>query len=184
MTIKKYINFAQNFYNIMDTITLRAVEQEDIAKLYIYENDMDSLSVGIAKRFLPLCTIEEYVLSIQNADITKTEQLRLMIDLNNTTIGCIDLYDMDFINQKSAIGIYLAKEYRGNGFAKQALQKLEDYAYNILSMHQLYAFVSEPNKASNNLFLSCDYALTATLKDYIKYRNKYYNVNFYQKIFD
>ncbi len=171
----------------MDIITLRAVEQEDINRIYLYENDMDTFSTGITKRFLSLCTIEEYVLNIQNEDITKTEQLRLMIDLHSndirTTIGVVDLYDMDFINMKSAIGIYLDKDFRGRGLSKLAIYELEKYASNILSLHQLYAFVSEVNIASNHLFLSSNYSLIATLKDFLRHRSNYYNVNVYQKIF-
>lgn len=167
------------------TVILRAVEIKDCSLIYEYENDTTAWNDGVSNRFYSMHAIEQYVLSTQNDDIFSTQQLRLMIDIDQEgkrfTVGCVDFYDMDFKNHKAGIGIYIAKSFRGNGYAKSSLWELEKYAFEVLNLHQLYAFVSQTNATSNALFSDCDFTLTATLPDWLQTSNQYHTVNVYQK---
>ena len=169
-------------------IILRAVELKDCELMYDFENDTHSWTDGITTRFYSAYAIEQYVLNTQNEDIFSSCQTRLMIDVKTAnsvkTVGCVDLYDIDAVHSRAGVGIYIAKEQGNNGYASKALDKLYSYASNILNLHQLYAFVAEDNAISNRLFESCNYKLTANLKDWLKKGNKYQNVNVWQRICD
>ncbi|MBR1626719.1 MAG: GNAT family N-acetyltransferase [Bacteroidales bacterium] len=169
-------------------IILRAVELKDCETIYGYENDISVWTDGIGKRFYSAYAVEQYVLTTQNEDITKCDQFRLMIDIKEndsaTTVGCVDLYDMDFVNSKAGVGIYIDKRYRQLGYAGQTLKVLETYIRNILNFRQLYAFIGSENTVSQRLFASCGYGKTAELNDWLKRGDKYFNVFVFQKIFN
>ena len=169
----------------MEKIILRAIELKDCDTIYKYENDTQSWNDGISTRFYSKYAIEQYVLTTQNEDITKTEQCRLMIDVvvanARKTVGCVDLYDIDFRHSKAGIGIYIDSMYRGHSYATKTLIELEKYAFNVLNIHQLYAFVSIKNTISRHLFIKNNYKHTSTLTDWLKINGIYFDVAVYQK---
>ncbi|MBP3253375.1 MAG: GNAT family N-acetyltransferase [Bacteroidales bacterium] len=166
-------------------IVLRAVELTDEDSIYRYENDFKAWTDGINSRFFSRQAIREYVLQEQNLDAFASQQIRLMADVKKdgltVTGGCVDLYDMDFKNSKAGVGIYIDEPYRRKGLAVKALDALEDYAFSALNLHQLYAVVRKDNVYCCKAFEKCLYTRSATLKQWIKKGNDYYDAYVYQK---
>ena len=77
-----------------------------------------------------------------------------VIDLDNKSIGCIDLYDYNFMKNQAGVGIVVIEDYRRNGYAKQALEQLIFYSWNKIFIKKLYALIDSENIASIKLFLS------------------------------
>ncbi len=167
-------------------ISLRAVELSDIDKLYEWENDTEQWNIGSNNRYISRFDLENYVLSCQNEDIFKTEQTRNIIYLDSgkekTSIGCVDLFDIDSKHQRAAIGFYIDKKHRGKRYAKQTLVLLEEYAKNTLLLHQLYALIGEENKACQNVFYKSDYNKVAVLPHWIRRKDGFEDVFVFQKI--
>ena len=84
-----------------DIITLRCAEPEDAGKIFRWENDRHIWRVSGTHVPFTRFQIEQFLLS--NNDLFSPKQLRLMIDLNETgqSIGCIDNFDYDCINQRA-----------------------------------------------------------------------------------
>lgn len=143
--------------NLQNTVTLRALEPEDIDLLYRWENDKTiwqlSNTVAPFSRFV----LTKYIESAHN-DIYQNRQLRLMIDIitgseQSKTIGAIDLFDFEPYHLRAGIGILISNpENRGKGFADLALQELIKYAFETLQLHQLYCNIEVDNTISLNLF--------------------------------
>ncbi|MCF0210512.1 MAG: GNAT family N-acetyltransferase [Bacteroidales bacterium] len=169
-----------------ERIIMRALEPQDAEKVYEWENDYEQWTNGVNSRFFSLFAIKEYIANQQNEDIFACSQTRNIIELHTNTgkrmIGCVDLYDIDARHSKAGVGIYIDSKERGKHYATKSLELLEKYAANILCLHQLYAFVIEDNTASNSLFTSAGYSLNATLKNWVRVKDNFKNVNVYQKI--
>ena len=108
------------------TITLRAIEPEDIELLFSWENDPEIWEVSHT-----LVPYSKYILAlyIKNADkdIYESKQLRLMIDTSEgKTIGAIDLFDLP--DAVASIANYL----KSHGFEKNRPTGNREavYAYN------------------------------------------------------
>ena len=88
-----------------DTITLRCAEPEDAELIYRWENDRGIWRVSGTHVPFTRFQIDQFLLS--NNDLFSQKQLRLMIDLNETgeSIGCIDIYDYDALNERAKVGI-------------------------------------------------------------------------------
>ncbi len=107
-----------------------------------------------------------------------------MIDLIETSqsIGCIDIFDYDCINQRAGLGILIDKSYRHQGLAKAALALCVDYLFQEVLLHQVYCSIDETNTLSQQLFLDQGFTLCGQRKDWIQTENGYMDIFEYQRI--
>lgn len=166
-----------------DILHLRAPEPEDLDVLYKWENDTDVWKFGSAMSPYSKFVLRQYIADAQT-DIFQSKQLRFMIELNQDkhTVGTIDLYDFDARNSRCGVGIYIDDEWRKRGFAMQAMDLLQNYAFNFLKINQLFAVIPESNKASLQLFQSRGFIKSGILQQWVSYENIYENAFIVQKI--
>lgn len=165
-----------------ETITLRCAEPEDAELIYRWENDRDIWRVSGTHVPFSRFQIDQFLLS--NNDLFSQKQLRLMIDLNDMgeSIGCIDIFDYDGINQRAGLGILIDKEHRQQGYAKTALALCIEYLFHDLMLHQVYCSIDELNTESQQLFESQGFSLCGQRKDWLKTAEGYLDVFEYQLI--
>ncbi|WP_165025982.1 GNAT family N-acetyltransferase [Dysgonomonas sp. ZJ279] len=151
-------------------IRLRALEPEDLELLYQWENNSELWIYGSTVSPYSKLALRQYINDSLEMDIYQSKQLRLMIDIvgENTTIGTVDLYDINMRNKNAGIGILIDEAYRNRKYASQALELMREYAFNFLKLHQLYAYIGVNNKPSLKLFENIGYSPVGILKDWIQ----------------
>lgn len=167
-----------------ERIYLRAVEPEDIEKLYVWENDPQVWSVSTSPMLYSKFVLREYIES-SHKTIYELGQQRFMICLldSGEPIGTIDLFDFDAHNGRAGVGVLIYDNAnRGSGYASEALSLLEDYAVNVLNLHQLYSNIVEDNQASKVLFTKNGYSCCGTKKEWLRIGGKWFDELKYQKI--
>ncbi|MDH6357538.1 GNAT family protein [Parabacteroides sp. PF5-9] len=164
-------------------IRLRALEPEDLALLYQWENDSDLWSWGNSLIPYSHYTLKEYILQAHR-DIYDLKQLRLVVEQksNNKAIGLIDLFDFDPHHRRAGMGILIDKTSQKNGFASEAVDILCNYAFVFLKLHQIYVHIPVCNEVSTRLFSRCGFTQTGLLSDWIIAENDYMDVLVMQKI--
>lgn len=146
----------------MSNIQLRKLEPSDLPYLYRWENDASVWTDGANHNPLSQQDMRDYIAST-TGDIYRDGQLRLIIDEEGVTVGCIDLFDLDPRNRRAAIGMYIAPEYRGKGVGREAVRLLEQYAFGFLHLRLLYAVISIHNSACTALYRSAAYTPSSPL---------------------
>lgn len=63
-----------------ESVRLRAVEPEDLDRLYAWENDTDVWSVSGTTAPFSRAQLEAFILTQQQGDIFRTGQLRLIVE--------------------------------------------------------------------------------------------------------
>lgn len=151
-----------------DTITLRPAEPADAERIYRWENDREHWRVSGTHAPYSLFQIEQFLLG--DNDLQAQKQLRLMIDLteNGQTIGCIDIFDYDAINQRAGLGILIDKAFRRQGYAKAALTLCVEYLFHDLMLHQVHCCIDALNTGSQQLFASQGFVLCGRKKEWIR----------------
>jgi diamine N-acetyltransferase len=151
-----------------ETIQLRALEPTDLDYLYALENDIHLWEVSHT-----ITPFSKYVLTgyLENShrDIFDVKQLRLMIVHSETKqpLGCIDLFDFNPQHHRVGVGLVVFEtSQRGKGYAAQSLQLICAYAKEQLQVHQVYANISEDNKASIALFEKAGFKKAGIKKDW------------------
>lgn len=159
---------------INDRIYLRAVEPEDLNIMYEMENDPEMWDISSFTVPYSRYVLKQYIEGSQS-DMFADKQLRLMIVCrqDERTLGTIDITDFVPLHSRGAVGIALHKDYRGEGYAKEALGLLCEYAFNFLSIRQLYAFISRDNESSLRVFSACGFEQTGLLKSWLQVDNQY-----------
>ena len=137
-------------------IKLRKIEPSDLPYLYRWENDASAWADGANHNPLSQQDLRDYIAST-TGDIYRDGQLRLIIEEDGATIGCIDLFDFDPRNRRAAIGMYIAPEYRGKGVGCEAVKQLEAYAFGFLHLRCLYAIIATNNAPCSALYEHAGY---------------------------
>lgn len=165
-------------------IALRAVEPEDLDILYKWENSTALWIHGNTLAPYSKLVLRQYINDALEMDIFQSKQLRLMITFteSGSTIGTVDLYEIDAHHRRAGIGILIDEAYREKGYAFQALQLMADYAFNFLYLHQIYAYISISNTKSIALFEKSGYKEVGTLTDWIQRVDNFEDVKLYQLI--
>jgi len=156
---------------IGETTLLRAIEPEDIEVIYQWENNLKIWHLSNIITPFSRFAIEQYIFNSE--DIFTSKQLRLIIEANNEVVGCIDLFDFDPKNKRAGIGIFINEIFRNNGYAKDALNTLINYCFELLDLHQLYCTILSDNTDSIKLFTSRGFEITGSRKEWI-FHNKYW----------
>lgn len=165
-----------------DVLLLRALEPEDLAVLYKWENDTTLWKHGNTLTPYSKLALRDYITEAQQRDIYQAKQLRLMIILKATEeiIGTIDLFDFDFHNNRAGVGILIDEDYRNKGYAQQTLHLLDVYVFDFLYLNQIYAYIAADNTNSIGLFEKAGYEKAGILNKWIREESEYKDVYIYQ----
>ena len=170
-----------NIHN--DILMLRALEPTDLDTLYRWENDVDLWHTSATITPFSRKQLWDYI-ETYDGDIFRTRQLRLMlVDIaSKIAIGTIDLYDFDPVNCRANVGILIDRAYQGRGYGKVALELVENYCREYISLNQLVATVATDNVSSLMLFRSLGYNEVGTMKSWLKRGSQYCDAILFQKI--
>lgn len=140
-----------------DGLKLRALEPEDLSLLLRWENNPHFWTASHQR-----APYSEYLLKnyLQEAGQTPFEsgQLRLVITVNEKSIGLVDCFDFDPDHQRAGIGILIGEsQAQGQGYAQKSLRLFLEYLFPNLNLHQVYAGIAANNQASLQLFEKCGF---------------------------
>jgi diamine N-acetyltransferase len=165
-------------------IKLRALEPEDLELLYDWENNNDYWVISNTVSPFSKYTLKRYIEN-SHKNIYETGQLRLMIDhiADKTTIGAIDIFDLDPFHKRAGIGILIAREdYRRKGLALMSLTCLTEYCFKTLLLHQIYCNILESNTGSIDLFRKLGFKEIGRKADWIKTSDGYLSEIMFQLV--
>ena len=165
-------------------ISLRAPEQSDVDRLFLWENDpalFESLPYAAP---VSRMQVWEYI-NNYNADPFATRELRLMITdkADGNTVGHIDLFDFDPVNRRAGVAIFIDESFRRQGYAREALELLATYAAHTIGVHQLWANIAIDNEPSKRLFTALGYKPAGKLRSWLRRNGTYTDVLVFQKLF-
>ena len=155
--------------NYTQKLLFRSLEKEDLDWLMKIENDPKQWEHG--DRHLPLSrSIFESFIHNAAENLESAGQFRWVIEELETSkpIGLLDLYEYTERHQRAGVGILIEEEYRGHGYAKDALLWLSDYCKNVVGMHQLYAEITADNPGSVHVFDSAGFIQSGLKKEWMR----------------
>lgn len=163
-------------------VRLRALEPRDVDLLYRWENDPEVWKVSNTMTPFSKFTLQEFI-KTSTTDIYASRQLRLMVeDWKGNTVGAVDVFDFEPFHRRAGIGILIAKDYRHNGYAEEAVHCVCQYLFSVFQLHQVYCNVMADNEISLKLFQHIGFQPSGVQKDWIRTQNGYTDVLILQLI--
>ena len=91
--------------------------------------------------------------------LIKTIPLYWAITLNDTKklVGTVCLFSFSDENDKCEIGYELLPNFQGQGIMKEAVEKVIEYAFNIIKVQRIEAFFHRDNQPSIKLLEKCSF---------------------------
>lgn len=163
-------------------ILLRAPELEDIEFMMDIENSEEALDAGCtATGLYSRYQIRKFITDLAN-DIFTDRQMRMVICLpDGEAAGMIDVFDFNPRHSRAEVGIVVKDTYRHQGIAETALCMVCGHCFNRLGIHQLYAYISEDNKACLRTFQREGFETVGLLKDWMADGREFKSVWLVQK---
>jgi diamine N-acetyltransferase len=166
------------------TISLRAPEPEDLDLLYIWENEPSIWQVSGTLAPFSRYILKQY-LDHAGKDIYQVKQLRLMIQLksNHRPLGAVDLFDFEPHHRRSGLGILIADPSdRRQGYAREALETMTAYCFEVLNLHQVYCNIAAGNSPSIKLFKEAGFQESGRKREWLFNGSSYEDELLYQRV--
>lgn len=94
-------------------------------------------------------------------------------------IGLVQLHSRDSLNNNCKIGYIISYRFNGNGYAKEAVEKILDFGFNKLGYHRIEADIVSKNKDSVRLAKSVGMKYESVKKESYKTGDTYYDQDVY-----
>ena len=165
-----------------DTITLRALEPDDIDMLLNIENDKKFWKYSNQREPFSRNLLELYIAQ-QQQDIFEVKQRRyILTNYSQKLLGIIDLFDFEPFHRRVGVGLIIISSERRKGMGKKALGLIELHCINNLNIHSLYANIAIENDSSIAVFEFCGFENVGIKKEWNFYDGSFHDEFLYQKI--
>jgi diamine N-acetyltransferase len=145
---------------------LRAMEPEDVAPMFVWENDADEWWKGAQLGPISREALRRFTTG--NHDIWADGQLRMMLVFDGVTIGAVDVYGIDARNLRAGVGIIVDANARRAGHAKAGLYLISEWAFEHLGLRSLFAEIPGSHRPSLDLFLGAGFSECGRYRDWLR----------------
>jgi len=100
-------------------------------------------------------------------------------EFSSSLVGIISVDNINKINRNAEVGYWIGKEYWDRGIVTESLELVIDYAFHILDLHKLYAFVFAQNIASIHVLEKCSFRKEGQQCEQRYKHGKFHNILLY-----
>jgi len=93
----------------------------------------------------------------------------------NRLVGIISLKNIDYDNKKANLGYWIGEPYWGNGIATESVALVINYAFSVLGLKELCAYVYSENKASIRVLEKNGMTKKGEVNEYNQISDRYQN---------
>lgn len=157
-----------------ERVYLSPVNQEDYLKYTNWMNDKSITDNLGNTSFINTIESEKEWLSKKGNDVN----LAIILKEKDLLIGNVSLMNIDRINRKASLGIFIGDfEHRNNGYGSEAIKLILDFAFNYQNLHSVDLNVFSFNELAINCYLKVGF------KEYGRRHDSYYlNGKYYDEI--
>lgn len=116
-----------------------------------------------------------------NSNFDEGRGIRWAIELKNNQelIGTCGLHSWNKVNARIEVGYELHKNYWGNGFVREAVQEVTNYAFESLDIHRIEALTYPENISSIKSLEALGFAYEGELRGYAYFREMHQDLKMF-----
>ena len=137
---------------ITERLTLRPLEISDVQEIFTLRSDSE---INKYLNRQPSNTIDDarnFIIKInENTGNNGSLYWAITFTGNNLLLGTICLFGFSDENNKCEVGYELLTNFQKQGIMKEALEKVIEYAFNIINVQKIEAFIHRDNEQSLKL---------------------------------
>ena len=93
----------------------------------------------------------------------------------NRIVGIIGLKNIDYDKKNTNLGYWIGEPYWGNGIATESVTLVVNYAFSVLGLEEVYAYVYSENKASIRVLEKNGMTKKGEVNEYNQMSDRYKN---------
>lgn len=162
-----------------ERLTMQPFNKEDSIRIKELANNKELATILGLPFPYELEHAEDWI-AIQPEQIQKGLEYPLTIvnKKENEIIGTITLR-IDKNNNKGELGYWIGRDYWGNGFATEAVNRIIEFGFNQLDLNKIWASAISRNKASSIVLEKAGFQKEGRLKQNRLLQNEYEDVDVY-----
>lgn len=151
----------------MSRIYLRALEPEDYTITIKWRNDEEITKALSGNRFFVSQAREKQWVLTKSTDESEGIYLAICLKESDLCIGFLSLVNIDLRNRKADIGGWIIgdKELWNQGYSKEAVRLLIDYAFNEYPINKLTSSCLEEHEISRKTHISLGFSFDGVLRN-------------------
>lgn len=156
-------------------VNLKGLELTQLAVIHNWMNDFEIIKSLMRINPSITCFTEQWYESVH----TDNSKLILAIHDNDTNnfIGCIGLNNIEWIDRKAEMYIYIGeREYWNRGYGIDSINTMLEYVFNYYNVHKVYLHIREDNLPAINLYKKAGFQVEGKFKNDKYIDGKYINV--------
>jgi RimJ/RimL family protein N-acetyltransferase len=149
-------------------VCLRAAKREDMDALWRYNNDVEVELAGGGDPPMPQSL--ERLLAEFDADAGKGGRngASFVIEADGRCIGQCALFQFDETARTAALGITIGdKAYWGQGYGREAVQLLLDYAFRLRNLRRVWLTVNGRNERAIRAYRACGFVEEGRQREHV-----------------
>ncbi|MFH1841389.1 MAG: GNAT family protein [Candidatus Nealsonbacteria bacterium] len=155
-------------------IFLKTLNERNATKEYCSWLNDPAVNKYLETRKATISQLKEYIKKKNKSP--NSLFLGIFFKKNQKHIGNIKLEPIDFKKKKATVGILIGnKDYWGQGFGKEAISALVDYAFNNLALQEINLGVISENKVAVNLYKNVGFKIDRIEKKSIRHEKKLFD---------
>lgn len=124
-------------------------------------------------------TQQELILQAAADKSAKLDALDYGIYYDEQLIGSVSFNDISVENQFADLGYWLSQDFQGQLLMSKCVQKLIEIGFGELNLHKIIIEAAADNLPSNRLAQRLGFTLEAQLREQIKLRDGFHDLNIY-----
>ncbi|MHA1473159.1 MAG: GNAT family N-acetyltransferase [Promethearchaeota archaeon] len=153
-----------------ESLSLRKISKEDVAFFFqsLKNRDMTNyLSLGPLSSFEhSKRLIKNYLKSWENY-VQFNYVIELREDQKITKVGSISLWNINWIHQRSKIGIWILPTFWERGIGTKTITLIKNIGFLHLKLNRIEAHIALKNERSIKMFKKCGFVEEGILKGYL-----------------
>jgi RimJ/RimL family protein N-acetyltransferase len=158
---------------IGERIYLSPLNVEDYLKYTEWINDLE-VSIALFEMKTPITAQGERQII---EDLSKENVFAIVVNEIDKLIGNVGLHNINWISRTAELGILIGdKFYWGQGYGKEAIELILDYAFNMLNLHSVYLKVYGYNTNAIKCYEKVGFKYAGRLREAIEVAGERYDV--------
>ena len=161
---------------IGENIYLSPLNSQDLKKFVEWLNDFET--TDYTGRSSTLTTLEDEKQYLEKSTISNTNkrQFGIISSKEDILIGTIGLHDIDYINRKATLGIFIGdKQFRSKGYGIEAIKLILDFGFNYLNLNNIKLDLMEFNEGALKCYKKCGFKEYGRRRKSVYINGKYYD---------
>lgn len=151
-----------------EKVTLRALEREDLPRLFAFNNDIEVELAGGGDPPMPQSMARLQADYERRVSEGGRDGMDFVIEADGMMIGVCALFSFDQTALSCELGISIGdKAYWGRGYGREAVSLLVDYAFRYRNFHKVWLKVHASNERAVRAYRACGFVEEGRLRAHI-----------------